>query len=174
MSNALPARDQSMDEILASIRRIIETGDERLGRNSSAVGAAVRAVAGASAEPAFDGGSFVQHRRDSAPKADDIAEARLRAEQMAMAGEQAVHDDVGPTSPATDASRVSANAPRAIRRQAAGSEADMPEWPQAIAANDRYVEVAAEMFVGEFDEKGFADEAHARCDRRRDRGRPGL
>lgn len=163
MSNALPARDQSMDEILASIRRIIETGDERLGRNSSAVGAAVRAVAGASAEPALQDGPLVQQRRDATPRADDIAHARLRAEQLAMAGEQPAgeaqaHDDAGFASPVAEASRVSANAPRAIRRQSAGNEADMPEWPQAIAANDRYVEVAAEMFVGEFDEKGFADE----------------
>ncbi len=158
MSNALPARDQSMDEILASIRRIIETGDERLGRTSSAAGASVRPVAGTSEESAFDGGSLAQPRREATPKADDIQQARLRAEQMAMAGEPAVPEDDCAASPAAEASRVSANAPRAIRRQASGTVADMPEWPQAIAANDRYVEVAAEMFVGEFDEKGFADE----------------
>ena len=158
MSNALPARDQSMDEILASIRRIIETGDERLGRNPAAVANPVRAVAGAPAEAMFEGGSAAKPQREAAPRADGIAEARQRAEQLATAGEQPVHDDAGSPSAVTEASRVSANAPRAIRRQAAASESDMPEWPQAIAANDRYVEVATEMFVEEFDEKGFADE----------------
>ncbi|NDW05160.1 DUF2497 domain-containing protein [Jiella sp. 40Bstr34] len=158
MSNALPARDQSMDEILASIRRIIETGDERLGRTSATGGNAVRAIAGAPAEPAIGGVSAAQPQRETTPRADDIAQARRRAEQLATAGEQPVHDDAASSNAVSDASRVSANAPRTIRRQAAGSEAEMPEWPQAIAANDRYVEVAAEMFVEEFDEKGFADE----------------
>ncbi|MCE7027835.1 PopZ family protein [Jiella avicenniae] len=156
MSNALPARDQSMDEILASIRRIIETGDERLGRNSAAVGNAVRAVAAAPVESGFEDEADARPQRDA--KADDIAQARRRAEQLATVGEQPVHDDASASSAVTEASRVSANAPRAIRRQATGMEAEMPEWPQAIAANDRYVEVAAEMFVEEFDEKGFADE----------------
>ncbi|NDV85133.1 DUF2497 domain-containing protein [Aurantimonas aggregata] len=34
MSNALPAPDPSMDEILASIKRIIESGDEKVARRS--------------------------------------------------------------------------------------------------------------------------------------------
>ena len=40
MSNALPAPDPSMDEILASIKRIIESGDEKIVRRSPASGAA--------------------------------------------------------------------------------------------------------------------------------------
>ncbi|MBO0905691.1 PopZ family protein [Jiella sonneratiae] len=163
MSNALPARDQSMDEILASIRRIIETGDERLARQASAV----KSVAHAPERPTSGSGAAVSGRaadvaampgHEPAPAGDEIAEARLRAEKLLSAGEQAFNDEARAALPMSDASRVSANAPRAIRRPAPGGADAMPEWPQAIAANDRYVEAVAEMFVDEFDETGFADE----------------
>lgn len=163
MSNALPARDQSMDEILASIRRIIETGDERLARNASAIDAAARAAVEPAATRAKAAGGAhaaavgaAQPMPEMASQADEIARARLRAESLAAGGEPLGED--ASEYPAADTARVSANAPRSIRRPAPGHVSDLPEWPQAIAANDRYVEVAAEMFVDEFDEAGFAEE----------------
>lgn len=154
MSNALPARDQSMDEILASIRRIIETGDERLARNATALDTAARSTTGPAVARA---GVAAQPMPEMTGQADDIARARLRSEHL-EAGSEPVAPETDGRSAVSEASRVSANAPRSIRRSATDIAGDLPEWPQAIAANDRYVEVAAEMFVDEFDEAGFADE----------------
>ena len=159
MSNALPARDQSMDEILASIRRIIETGDERLARNATALDAAARSPTAPSAARSHqDPVSSGRPMPDMASQSDEIAAARLRSEYLAAGSDAAAADHSAFPSAVSEASRVSANAPRSIRRPAVDVAGDPPEWPQAIAANDRYVEVAAEMFVDEFDEAGFADE----------------
>ncbi|MBO0664447.1 DUF2497 domain-containing protein [Jiella sp. MQZ9-1] len=164
MSNALPARDQSMDEILASIRRIIETGDERLARNTVAVRAVASPVAEqpAAAEPAPMSRpmAVIEAMPAMAPQADEIAEARADHLSSAPAVEAASPVELArpDSSPVGEASRISANAPRSIRRAAPAAAEAMAEWPQAVAANDRYGEIAAEMFVDEFDEAGFAEE----------------
>ena len=164
MSNALPARDQSMDDILASIRRIIETGDERLAQNTSALDAASYS-AGESLRTGTDGRASDGYPSESAismpgmaDQQSDLAGVGHRAVHLAAGGSPDAKDAAELSALASDASRVSANAPRSIRRAAGIVDGELPEWPQAIAANDRYVEVAAEMFVDEFDEAGFAEE----------------
>ncbi|MBP0614093.1 DUF2497 domain-containing protein [Jiella sp. KSK16Y-1] len=154
MSNALPARDQSMDEILASIRRIIETGDERLARQASTLDALAKGTG--DLQPLDEGSSRTLPQMAS--QADEVANARLRAEKLATVTDFEADETPEPASQVSEAARVSANAPRSIRRPAPESAEALPEWPQAVAANDRYVEVAADMFVDEFDEEGFADE----------------
>ena len=163
MSNALPAQDHSMDEILASIRRIIETGDERLARNAKAIDIASLAASeplasGPKAEIGVRGASTPAEQPipEMTDESGEISHARQGAEALAAVGDAKDQEPAELPSVVAEASRVSANAPRSIRRPSPSEE--MPEWPQAIAANDRYAEIATEMFVDEFDEAGFADE----------------
>ena len=131
MSNALPARDQSMDEILASIRRIIETGDERLARNATALDAAARSPTAPSAARSHqDPVSSGRPMPDMASQSDEIAAARLRSEYLAAGSDAAAADHSAFPSAVSEASRVSANAPRSIRRPAVDVAGDLPNREQ--------------------------------------------
>ncbi|MEX6507728.1 DUF2497 domain-containing protein [Jiella sp. M17.18] len=236
MSNALPVREQSMDEILASIRRIIESGDDRLGKAGAAASggasvgaghasATVRAMpqqaeqaAGKAAEaapglvspatspeaesirpaPQADGRAAMTGlaapaaQPQARPRAawppaalaeqgetraqvtgedgmaamaageTDLSVARLRAVSLAAASQvkpaepEQMPEPQG-ESPRETVARVSANTPHAIRRSAEPA-AELPEWPSAVAANDRPAGSGADAFLAEFDEQEFATE----------------
>jgi len=222
MSNALPAKDQSMDEILASIRRIIETGDKRTSSSATRAAASASKPAPAAssdveasgtvtdfpaqrqepprenvaatapqrtatphadrqfaAEAGRASGAETMIRRDgldAAPKAvgREPLEARIYESEAREFDSLAGLDEVGladataamhsaPSEAATPVrtetpARVSANAPRSIRRPAPVEPEPLPQWPEAVAANDRAADFAAEMFLDEFDEEGFASD----------------
>ena len=80
MSNALPAREPSMDEILASIRKIIESGDERISGKRTA------------AEQRQGDGVFEAPPSEEAEQAEDFDDSMLTSGQLSGANDDRMGD----------------------------------------------------------------------------------
>ena len=80
MSNALPAREPSMDEILASIRKIIESGDERISVKRTAV------------EQRQGGALSEAQPSEQAEQAEDFDDSMLTSGQLSGANDDRTGD----------------------------------------------------------------------------------
>lgn len=131
MSKASIAQEPSMDEILASIRRIIETGDEKsaaLTTRPPSRETGLRSVAGfglpVSAVPPEDGVAEERPATD-ASHADDPLTAQLESELAASWGDARAEDSgsAQPSKPADDHAALAAEA------EAGGAPAAERSWP---------------------------------------------
>lgn len=133
MSNALPVPDPSMDEILASIKRIIESGDEKVVKRAP-VAVASGAVAPGSAAARSIPAGYAEALRPEEDAGDDLAASEEAPEP---------HWDL-PVPPAPDASGDEPMSPSADMADALPAPLDDEPEDDHAAAGSRFDEQAFE------------------------------